>query len=480
MLEGFQLIGHDWRYLFVNEVACHHGQRRRDELIGRTMMEAYPGIDETPMFDALRRCMEERRPQRLENAFEYPDGTVRWFDLSIQPAAEGLFILSSDVTDRKRAELAVAQRVEQLQALRAIDLAILGSHDLSLTLNVAATQALRTLGAAAARVLLLPSGSPVLTPVVQQGFDDPAWAQQSVRLGLGAAGRCALDRQLVVVVDLNEEQRGESVGASPGLAFRGCACAPLIAKGAVTGVLELYWRDPLDPAPEWLAFLETLAGQTAIALESASAFDEMRRAHAALNVAYEATIEGWSRAMDLRDRETEGHTLRVTEMTLQLARLAGMGEAELVHVRRGALLHDIGKLGVPDHILLKRGPLTEAEWALMRKHPEYAYEMLFPITYLRPALEIPYCHHERWDGSGYPRGLRGEAIPREARLFAVVDVWDALRSDRPYRPAWPEERVRDHLHGLAGSHFDPDAVKLFDEVLRGGIRDLRPVIGTTW
>jgi HD-GYP domain-containing protein (c-di-GMP phosphodiesterase class II) len=139
----------------------------------------------------------------------------------------------------------------------------------------------------------------------------------------------------------------------------------------------------------------------------------------------------------------------------------GLGEEELVHVRRGALLHDIGKMGVPDGILLKPGPLTDGEWVMMRKHPVYAYEMLAPIVYLRPALDIPYCHHEKWDGTGYPRGLRGEAIPLAARIFAVVDVWDALRSDRPYRPGWPEEKVREHIRSLAGTHFDQAAVEVF-------------------
>jgi len=177
--------------------------------------------------------------------------------------------------------------------------------------------------------------------------------------------------------------------------------------------------------------------------------------------AYNATIEGWSRALDLRDKETEGHTLRVTEMTMRLARAAGITEEELVHIRRGALLHDIGKMGVPDHILLKPDKLTDEEWVVMRKHPIFAFELLSPIVYLHPALDIPYCHHEKWDGSGYPRGLKGEQIPLAARLFAIVDVWDALRSDRPYRQSWSKEKVIEHIQSLSGTHFDPKAVELF-------------------
>ena len=180
----------------------------------------------------------------------------------------------------------------------------------------------------------------------------------------------------------------------------------------------------------------------------------------ALN-AYDATIEGWSRALDYRDHETEGHSRRVTELTMQLAQAIGVGAEDLIHVRRGALLHDIGKMAVPDSVLLKPGPLDAAEWEVMRRHPAYAQEMLTPIAFLRPALDIPRCHHEKWDGTGYPEGLRGEQIPLAARLFAVVDVWDALRSDRPYRKAWDRDRTLDHIRGLSETHFDPQVVGTF-------------------
>jgi len=166
-------------------------------------------------------------------------------------------------------------------------------------------------------------------------------------------------------------------------------------------------------------------------------------------------------ALDLRDKETVGHTQRVTETTVALARLAGLSVDEIVHVRRGALLHDIGKLGVPDSILLKPSKLTEGEWKIMKRHPTFAFEWLRPIAYLRPAIDIPYCHHEKWDGTGYPRALKGESIPLPARLFAVVDIWDALTSDRPYRAAWAPAKVAKHIKELAGHHLDVHAVDLF-------------------
>ncbi|MBX0330930.1 HD-GYP domain-containing protein, partial [Oscillochloris sp. ZM17-4] len=161
-----------------------------------------------------------------------------------------------------------------------------------------------------------------------------------------------------------------------------------------------------------------------------------------------------------------GHSLRVTELTVAIARALGLDEEQIVHIRRGALLHDMGKLGVPDHVLLKPGKLDEEEWALMRRHPELAYEMLSPITFLQPALDIPYCHHEKWDGTGYPRGLRGTQIPLAARIFAVADVWDALTSDRPYRAAWSKEKALAYIKEQSGSHFEPETVAVFLQVMQ--------------
>ena len=192
---------------------------------------------------------------------------------------------------------------------------------------------------------------------------------------------------------------------------------------------------------------------------------ELERRNSELRSAYDETIEGWARALDLRDRETEGHSRRVTEMTYALCQALGFTSDQLVNVRRGALLHDIGKMGIPDAMLLKPGQLTDDEWTLMKKHPEYAANLLTPIAFLHPALEIPQHHHEKWDGSGYPLGLKGNAIPLAARAFAVVDVYDALMSDRPYRKAWTKEKTVDHIRNGSGLHFDPEIVEVFIQML---------------
>jgi len=241
--------------------------------------------------------------------------------------------------------------------------------------------------------------------------------------------------------------------------------APLFAKGEIKGVLEIYHRELLEPDAEWLGFLETLAGQAAIAIDNSQLVDGLIQTNLKLTQAYDQTLMGWIRFLDLRDMETGDHTQRLIDMTVRLARRLGIQEEVLEHVRRGALLHDIGKSGVPDHILHKPGSLDDAEWEQMRRHPEFAYEMLSPIDYLRPALAIPYCHHEKMDGSGYPRRLQGEEIPLEARIFTVVDIYDALSHDRVYRKAWQPDQVLAHIRGLSGSHLDPQVVTAFFEML---------------
>jgi len=360
------------------------------------------------------------------------------------------------------------QRLNQVQALRAIDVAITASLDLRLSLNVVLDQVTAQLRVDAADILLLNLHTQTLAYAAGRGFRTSALQHTHLRLGEGHAGSAALDRHVVSIPNLREIE--DAFARAPLLkseAFVSYYGVPLIAKGQVKGVLEVFHRTPLEPTSEWLGFLETLGGQAAIAIDNAQLFDSLQRSNVELMAAYDATIAGWSQALDLRDKETEGHTQRVTEMTVRLARAAGMSEDEIVHARRGALLHDIGKMGIPDAILLKPGPLTDEEWAIMRQHPKYAYELLSPVAFLRPALEIPYCHHEKWNGAGYPRGLKGEQIPLAARLFAVVDVWDALRSDRPYRASWPEEKVLEYLRAEAGAHFDPRAVEIFMEVRSG-------------
>ncbi len=369
-----------------------------------------------------------------------------------------------DITESILAKETIQTQLDRLGALRSIDIAITSGMDLRVALNILLDEVTGRLGVDAAQVLVLNSDLNVLEHVVDRGFSARV-VEKSVHLGEGMAGRAALERRTLRCANLMVEPAFTRQSLAEREKLVAYYVVPLVAHGQTEGVLEVFHREALDPDQEWIDFLEALAGQAAIAISVAQLFEKLQRSNIELTLAYDATIEGWSLAMDLRDKETEGHTQRVTEVSILLARRMGLSEADIVHIRRGALLHDIGKMGVPDNVLLKPGPLTDEEWVLMRKHPEHAYGMLLPIRYLKAAIDIPYCHHEKWDGSGYPRGLKGAQIPIAARLFALVDVWDALRSDRPYRKALPEETVLEELRKGAGTHFDPDALAAFLELV---------------
>ncbi len=286
------------------------------------------------------------------------------------------------------------------------------------------------------------------------------------KLGEGLAGRVAQSRLPMIIDDYQHwEHRSHQYDSIPYTAMMGI---PLLYGGNLLGVLDVS-----DVAPSKRTFNETdvrllslFAGQAASAIANAQLFEDLKKSNFNLMSAYDTTIEGWSRAMDLRDHETEGHTLRVTDLTLKLARRMNLSESQLMHIRRGSLLHDIGKMGIPDAILLKDGNLTDEEWIIMRKHPQFAFDMLSSIDYLHDALDIPANHHEKWDGTGYPRGLKCDEIPLSARIFAVVDVWDAIRSDRPYRKGWNTEKAIEYINSQSGTHFDPVIVVSFLDVLR--------------
>ncbi len=390
------------------------------------------------------------------------DGTTRYMFKQIE-----------NITEEKKRELQIQQlnleleqRLERMNALREIDTALVSSLDLSLTLGLVIEQIRTQLGAQSAAILLYYPESLSLRYFVGRGFKTQIVKASSVRLGHPLSGLVGLDRLVMVIPNVSARDisfeyqdflQAEGLNSYIGL--------PLLAKGELLGVIEIYNGLPLEPSAEMMEYLGILASQAALAIENTRVLRALQYSNTELAMAYDETIEGWSRALDLRDKETEGHSRRVTEMTVRLAREMNLPESEIIHMRRGALLHDIGKMGVPDEILLKPGKLTDEEWVIMRKHPDFAHELLAPIGFLGSALDIPYAHHEKWDGTGYPRGLRGQRIPLSARIFAIVDVWDALKSDRPYRKGWSSRRIIDHILESSGTHFDPKVVEVFLKLL---------------
>ena len=421
---------------------------------------------------AIERAVREHGTFETESRIVLPGGEARVLatrgELQLDAHGQPLRLvgIGIDITERKQAEALVQRHLTRLAALRAIDLAISASLDLGLTLQIVLDQVIAELQVDAADVYLVNASRHSMDYTAGRGLSSKTTPTARLRLGQSYAGQVALERRALHLPDLNltaDKVQPPAVMLAEG--FQAYYAQPLIAKGLVVGVLEVFRRKPLPANRDWLDFLEALAGQAAIAIDNATLFGDLQKSNQDLNLAYDATIEGWGKALDLRDHETEGHSQRVTDLTLQLAARMGVEPAQMVHIRRGALLHDIGKMGVPDNVLLKPGPLSDDEWVIMRQHPVYAHDLLSPIRYLREALDIPYCHHEKWDGSGYPRQLKAEAIPLAARIFAVVDVWDALGSNRPYRPAWPDDSVRGYLRAQTGQHFDPAVVEAFEALM---------------
>jgi len=294
------------------------------------------------------------------------------------------------------------------------------------------------------------------------GLRMPVQQRSHLRAGQGYAGKAAFDQRRVLVHDVNlagGDFTQAHLPVNEGIVFY-CAL-PLVAKGQVKGVLEIFHRSSFRPDEDWKNFLEMLASQTAIAIDSLELFEKIQKLNLEMVLAYDATLEGMGRALDHRQQESAGHTQRVSEMALDLARAMGVSDSDQVNIRRGALLHDIGMLTIPERILFKPEALSEEERSLVRQHAQFANTWLSKAAYLRSSLDIPACHHEQWDGNGYPRQLTGENIPLAARLFSIVHMWDVLQSDRPYRKAWPREKVIEYLWQQSGVLFDPALVKVF-------------------
>ncbi len=362
-------------------------------------------------------------------------------------------------------------QLQRIQALRSIDVAIKSTLDVRISLNILLETITNQLKVDAAAIMLLNIDTLRLEHSSGRGFFSSRIPRMVVHLHSDPVGQAAMQHNILTIPDLRQASDFRRAEVATDEGFVSYCSLPLIAKGELLGVIEVFSRKPLAFSADWLEFLETLADQAAISIDHARLFDSLEKTNLETRLAYEATIEGWSKAIDLRDTGTEGHSQRVTNLTVQLARRLGMSNDHITDIRHGALLHDVGKLGVPDAILTKPGDLTTDERDTMNKHAQYAYDMLSPIVFLRPALNIPYCHHENWDGSGYPRGLKGEQIPLEARIFSIVDVYDALASDRYYRHAWPRDKIVAYLQMNSGSKFDPRLVKVFLDLLAAGQYD---------
>lgn len=479
----------------LNVIACQ-GFENSEEILSLS----FPSSPEYPNYEVV----EEKRPVYYENisdTFPVFHQLTRGFDaasikawlgvpLIHQGEVIGMFTIDhykeghfseDDVSIAmefaNRAAIAITNaqlyektiwQIKKLEILRKIDAVITGSMNLPSSLVEILTYIQEGLKVDAVSIILYDEEKEMLVSARGVGFKSEVDSSVEVKLGQGFSGHVALEREPLFIPDITFKRtkfkypvdlKKENITSYYGVS--------LIARGKLEGVLQVYSHERLNPDQDWITFADALAGQAAVAVYNIALFADLEQANKDLIQAYDATIEGWAHALELRDKETSGHSRRVVDLTVKIAHRFGFDEEALHHIRRGVLLHDIGKMGIPDDILQKPGPLTEEEWDIMREHPGFAYDMLKDIDYLVPALTIPHYHHERWDGSGYPEGLAGEEIPLEARIFAVVDIWDALTSKRYYRDAWSREKTLEYIKDEAGILLDPDVVAVFLEIIEG-------------
>ena len=442
------------------------------EAIGKNPRILNSGQHDASFYKNMWETISRGKIWRNEIINKRKDGSLYPEEMTIAPLLTednritNFVAIKQDISERKQAEKSASEHLAHLSALRKIDQAVANTLDIRVTINIFLQNLREQLNVDAANVLSYDKVLRKLSLIDAQGISQTRGHQtQNLRLGQSLADQIAHTRQDKFILDLSAENN-PSAKRYTEKGFKSYFGVPLIAKGSMIGVLEVIHKTPLEPNNEWIDFLHTLAGQAALALDNYNLFNNLQRSNVNLIRAYDETIRGWAQALELRDMETVGHSQRVVKLTMELAKAWGFKGETLRHIQRGALLHDIGKMGIPDSILLKPGKLTEEEWEIMKMHPVYAFEWLSPIDYLRPALDIPHFHHEKWDGTGYPTGLKGDQIPTSARIFTIVDVWDALRSDRPYRKAWSEEKTLDYIQELSGTQFDPDMVELFMSYLQ--------------
>lgn len=468
------------RHVEVNQRATDMLGYSREEFL--QLSAADISVEVQQSFNVLSKLMEGEVIPSYERVFRKKDGSL----INVEPHITLLhdedgqpFRIQSivrDISERKSAELEIRNRTNELSSLYELSRSLAKANDLEMVLELVNQKTVESIHITFARIVML-EGANLITRSVYpiRAMEHDLLINSLQPIADMPFCRSVMEQDQPVILRSSNQQVRSEERAYLLLNLAQTLCLiPLrihdfesnsnrIFGLLIVGESRREEREPFTP--EKLRLARSIGDQAAIAINNVRLFNDLQRSNIELSRAYEATIAGWSAALDLRDKETEGHTQRVTEITFNLAKRMGFNEEELIHVRYGALLHDIGKMGIPDRILLKPNGLTEEETEIMRMHPIYAYQMLKPISYLDSALSIPYCHHEKWDGTGYPRGLQGEQIPRAAQIFAIVDVYDALTNDRPYRASWSREKTMEYICGLSGTHFNPQVVDAFVKMI---------------
>jgi len=466
------------KLLEVNEAFERVMGFSRDEVIGKTAAELGLWANPTDRERVMQIFLADGKLKKEELQFRTKSGNIMTCHYSAElieiSGAQCVLAIVEDITERKKAEDRILRLNRLYVTISQINQAIVHARNKDDLFSEICRVAIEYGQFRLAWIGLIDIASELVKPIVFAGeelgyLENLVIDYHDTSLGSDPTGTAIREERCIICQDIATDPRMRPWrGQTLSRGYRSSAAVPLREHGRVIGALTVYAGEVQGFDAEDEELLEQIGLDVSFAIDSINHESERKRAEENLAEAYDTTLEGWAKALELRDKETEGHSRRVTETTLAVARAMGLSEEELLHMRRGSILHDIGKMGIPDDILRKNGPLTAEEKMIVQKHPTTAFELLKPIAYLNNSLEIPYCHHEKWDGTGYPCGLKGEEIPLAARIFAVVDVWDALSSDRPYRNAWPREKVAQYLIAESGKHFDPQVLSVFLTMLEKG------------
>jgi putative nucleotidyltransferase with HDIG domain len=477
----------DFRLLALNPALEEMLKTSAQQITGCTLREAFPDFDAQSLLSILGRIVMTGESGKFEYFLAQSE---RYLNITAySPRAGQCALIAEDITEHRRAQEALRKSEEQLREsyhrlerglrqmsiLRNIDQAITTYADYS-SMASAILGDVVSPGEVDAAVLFIPNipaagrvrgTGPLgmLRMAGMAGLPESAVDSSVINWQTWLATQVYQTLQPIYITDIREQNHPGAETLHRVTGYKICAVLPLISRRQVKGVFEFFLRDEDEKDNDWQTFLKSLSLQTAIGFDHVEMLENLKRSNRELALAYDETIKGWALALELREKEDRGHAERVSTLSVRLAAALGFNGEALDNIRRGAFLHDIGKMAVPDNVLYKTGPLNPDEWVVMRKHPTEGYRVLSGIMYLQPALDVVYNHHEKWDGSGYPRGLKGEEIPFSARIFAVVDVWDALTNDRPYRPAWPLADARSYMREQAGRHFDPRIIDMFLKIV---------------
>lgn len=480
MLYGEQGTPSDFRFLAVNPAFERITGIAASQLNGLPISESLPDFDSGELVEKFGKVALTGEASEFEYTLPEMD---RLLKVTAYSTKRGQFAaMVEDITVQRKAEAdlrksysLLKQSLDRMTILRNIDQAITEFSDQA-SMAEAILSNIAAPGEIDGAVLFVPNqpgagrvrgtgplGMLRLAGVV--GMPETVVDSSVMNWQINLAVQCFTTCRPVMVNDLSQESHPGAQMLYRSAGYLTCAALPLQARGQAKGVLQFYSRAEIE-ASDWKDFLHSLSLQTAIGMDHVEMLENLKRSNRELAMAYDETIKGWAQALELRDQETRGHADRVSDLTVRLATNLGFKGEALDHIRRGALLHDIGKMAIQDRILNKTSPLTSEEWVTMRQHTTIAYDMLYNIEYLRPALDVVYAHHEKWDGTGYPRGLKGDEIPLSARIFAVVDVWDAITNPRPYRNLpWPVSEARAYVIQQSGKHFDPRVAEEFIKLI---------------